>query len=118
MTFDTVDVNGLSPSFKDTAEALAAQTVKLGARRVEAGPFDTKIEGNNYIAVRTKDVRRFSLWLHPSMVDFAKPVRISVNGNQSEHVITESLLGALSSYRRRRNWSLVCHAEIKLTADQ
>ena len=61
MTFDTVDVNGLSPSFKDTAEALAAQTVKLGARRVEAGPFDTKIEGNNYIAVRTKDVRRFSL---------------------------------------------------------
>ena len=118
MTFDAVDVNGPSPSFKETAEAFEAQTLQLGTRRVEAGLVDARIAGDNHIAVRTENVRRFSVWLHPSMVDFARPVRISVNGKQSEYQITASLLDALRSYRRRRDWTLIYHAEIKLTAEQ
>ena len=118
MTFDAVDVQGPSPSFKETREAFEAQTLQLGTRNVEAGLVDARITGNNHIVVQTENVRRFSLWLHPSMVDFSKPLHISVNGKQSGHKITESLLDALRSYRRRHDWKLIYHTEINLSVNQ
>jgi hypothetical protein len=51
------------------------------------------------------------------MVDFSEPVRIAVNGNESQYDIRESLLDALRSYQRRRDWGLIYHAEIKLTTE-
>ena len=36
--------------------------------------------GNNHFEVTTDQVRELSLYLHPRMVDFDKPVRITVNG--------------------------------------
>ncbi|MEO2015919.1 MAG: hypothetical protein ABGZ53_16285 [Fuerstiella sp.] len=118
MTFDAVDVKGPSPSFKESQEAFNDQTVQLGTRNVDAGLVDATNAGNNHIVVKTENVRRFSVWLHPSMVDFSRPVRISVDGIQSEHEVTASLLDALRSYRRQRDWTLIYHAEIKLTAEQ
>ncbi|MDG1893438.1 MAG: hypothetical protein P8J37_00870 [Fuerstiella sp.] len=118
MTYDAVELKGPSPSFKETAEAFAAQTIQLGTRSVAAGLVDARIEGDNRVAVQTENVRRFSLWLHPSMVDFFRPVRVLVNGQESEHKVTASLLDALRSYQRRHDWRLIYHAEIKLTVDQ
>ncbi|MCP4787681.1 MAG: hypothetical protein GY903_16845 [Fuerstiella sp.] len=118
MTFDAVEMKGPSPSFKETTEAFNAQTMQLGTGNVAAGLVDARNEGNNHITVQTENVRRFSVWLHPSMVDFSRPVRISVNGKLSEHRITESLLDALRSYRRRHDWRLIYHAEIKLAVER
>ena len=51
------------------------------------------------------------------MVDFSEPVRIAVNGIESEHDVSESLLDALRSYQRRRDWGLIYPAEISLTIE-
>jgi hypothetical protein len=115
ISFDAVKVNGPSPSFKETREAFEAQTLSVGSTQVAAGLVDARIEEDNHVIVQTENVREFSIWLHPSTVDFSRPVRVSVNGTQSDHEIAASLLDALRSYQRRQDWRLIYHAEIKLT---
>ena len=39
-------------------------------------------KGNNHFDVTSKNVRKFSIFLHPNMVDFDKPVTITANGKQ------------------------------------
>jgi predicted esterase len=117
ISYDAVDLDGPSPRWKETREAFDAQELRVGSRLVQAGLVDAKIAGDNRIVIRTENVKRFSLWLHPSMVDFSEPVRIAVNGNESQYDIRESLLDALRSYQRRRDWGLIYHAEIKLTTE-
>jgi predicted esterase len=118
ISFDEVDVDGPWPAWKETREAFDAQTLQIGTRRVKAGIVDAKIAADNRIEVRSENVQRFSIWLHPSMVDFARPVQIAVNGVESEHDVRESLLDALRSYRRRQDWGLIYHKEITLTVKQ
>ena len=110
--FDRIQLNGPSPSFGESEEDFAAQSLELVSEPVNAGLVDAKIVGENKIVVETENVKSFSLWLHPSMVDFAKPLLLSVNGVESQHPIKASLASALESYQRLRDRSQVCHAKL------
>ena len=71
--------------------------------------------GTNRLEVTTKNVSRFTLWLHPQMVDFADPIRITLNGEPCvNRRVTPSLATLLESFDRRRDWGLVYPAKIAL----
>ncbi len=77
--------------------------------------IDAVNQGNNSITVTAQNVKRFTLWLHPQMVDFAKPVTLLVNGKtRFKDKVTPSLLTALESYQRRTDWGLVYPAKIEV----
>ncbi len=116
--FDSVKLMGPGPSFRETSEDFHKQTFRLEKRPVKAGCVDARIEDNNRIVIRTENVQRFSIWLHPSMVDFSQPVRVSVNGRDSEHAVKASLLDALRSYQRRGDWGMTYYAEIVLNRSE
>lgn len=72
-------------------------------------------KGDNLIEVTTSNVARFTVWLHPRMVDFCQAVRVTVNGEpRFEGKVEPSLGTALESFERRRDWGLVYPAKITL----
>ncbi len=73
--------------------------------------------GDNRFEVRTQHVDSFSIWLHPSMVDFSRPITVIANGVLSEHPCEPSLLTALESIERRHDWGLIYHARIMVNVD-
>lgn len=112
--FDRAILNGPSPSFGESAEKFHEQSFQLDVQPVKAGLVDATLQRDNRIVVLTDNVKKFTLWLHPSMVDFSKPVHVTLNGTDSAHVVTPSLLDALRSYQRREDWRLVYHAAVPL----
>ena len=49
------------------------------------------------------------------MVDFARPVRVTVDGKQAfDRRVSPSLSAALRSFERRRDWGLIYTAEIQI----
>jgi pimeloyl-ACP methyl ester carboxylesterase len=71
--------------------------------------------GDNTINVTTQNVKRFTVWLHPKMIDVAKPVTVMVNGKQRFAAkVTSSLATALESYQRRGDWGLIYPIKIEL----
>jgi predicted esterase len=72
--------------------------------------------GDNTIAVTARNVARFTVWLHPRMVDLAKPVVIVVNGQERfSGMMKPSLATALESYLRRNDWGLIYPTKVELT---
>jgi predicted esterase len=93
-------------------------TWRLEHRTVErkGSAIEAVNRGDNTIAVTTKNVARFTVWLHPRMIDLGKPVTILVNGRQRfSGKVKPSLATALESYRRRDDWGLVYPIKIELT---
>ena len=75
--------------------------------------------GDNQLSVTTANVARLTLWLHPKMVDFARPIRVTLNGRPSfDGLVTPSLPTLLDSFERRRDWGLVYPARISLEAGE
>lgn len=71
--------------------------------------------GNNTIEISTQNVARFTVWLHPRMIDVRQPVRIVVNDKvQFEGHVKPSLAVALESYERRRDWGLIYPIRVPL----
>ena len=65
--------------------------------------IDAVNRGDNTIAVTTQNVARFTLWLHPRMVDVSKPVVVRVDGKQRfDGRVRPCLATALESYERKR----------------
>ena len=61
------------------------------------------------------NVSRFTLWLHPEMVDFSKPIRITLNGKlHFDRRVSPSLATLLESFERRGDWGLVYPAKTTL----
>jgi predicted esterase len=118
LPFDKVVMDGPRPTRGETQEAFDQQTFRLEDQPVKAGLVDATVEDGNRIVIHTQNVRKFSVWLHPSMVDFSRPVLVSVNGQETGHTVKPTLLNALRSYQRRGDWGLIYHAEISLTADE
>lgn len=78
--------------------------------------IDAVNRGGNRIDVTTLNVARFTVWLHPKMVDVAKPVTIRVNGKvRYTGPVRPSLSTALKSYERRRDWGLIYPIKIELS---
>ena len=72
-------------------------------------------QGDNRFDVTTRNVRRFGIWLHPRMVDLAKPVRVVVNGKLAfDAHVKPSVSAALRSFERRRDWGLIYNAELQI----
>ncbi len=79
--------------------------------------IDAMNRGNNRIDVTTQNVARFTIWLHPKMVDLAKPVTVSVDGAvRFAGRVKPSLKTALESYKRRQDWGLIYPIKIALQA--
>ena len=71
--------------------------------------------GDNTIVVTTRNVARFTIWLHPKMVDVRKPVTVVVNGNNRfTGKVKPSLATALESYERRGDWGLIYPMKIEI----
>jgi poly(3-hydroxybutyrate) depolymerase len=69
--------------------------------------------GDNRFEVTTTGVSRFTLWLHPAMVDFNKPVELTVNkALQIEQSVTPNCATMLDSFARRHDWKLVYPAKM------
>jgi poly(3-hydroxybutyrate) depolymerase len=63
---------------------------------------------DNTIEVTTRNVARFTVWLHRSMVDVSQPVRIIVDGKpRFQGRVSPSLATAIESYNRRHDWGLI-----------
>jgi hypothetical protein len=74
--------------------------------------------GENRLKVATTNVSRFTVWLHQAMVDFGKPIEITVNDEpRFKERVAPSLVTVLESYERRRDWGLVYPAKIRLDVD-
>ncbi len=71
--------------------------------------------GNNRFKARTLHVEFYSLWLHPKMVDFDRPIEVTTNGVTAEYTCKPSLLVALESYERRNDWGLIYHVKIPIS---
>jgi predicted esterase len=114
--YDSIRLTG--PSVAKTAEDLGKQGYTLGKTSLAGGRVDAVLKGDNVIEVKSENVRSFSLWLHPKMVDFGRLVAVVWNGVRSEHVVSPSLLDALRSFERKRDWGLIYHAEVVLGQGQ
>lgn len=91
-------------------EDLAFDDWKLEHRKTqrEGSALEAKNLGNNTIEVTTQHVTRFTVWLHPKMIDVSRPVRVIVDGETAfEGRVKPSLATALDSYQRRRDWGLI-----------
>jgi predicted esterase len=91
---------------------------RLSSQKVEreGSLLDAMNYGNNLIAVNAVHVSRFTVWLHPRMVDLSKPVHIHVNQKRVfAEKVTSSLVTSLESYQRRGDWGLIYPIKIELT---
>lgn len=91
---------------------------RLSAAKVEreGSLLDAMNYGNNLIAVNAVHVSRFTVWLHPRMVDLSKPVHIHVNQKRVfAEKVTSSLVTSLESYQRRGDWGLIYPIKVELT---
>lgn len=58
-----------------------------------------------HINVVTQNVKRFTVWLHPKMIDATQPVKLIINGKpRFADKVSHSLATALESYERRADW--------------
>ena len=77
--------------------------------------IDAVNRGHNQITLTTANVAECTVWLHPRMVDVAKPINIVLNGKQVfANRVQPSLFVALESYERRHDWGLIYPIKIVL----
>ena len=75
-------------------------------------------DGDNRFTVRTTNVKRLSLWLHPKMVDVSRPAVIRLDGKtRTVDIPKPSLAVALDSYKRCRDWGLIYPIRLRLSVD-
>jgi predicted esterase len=75
--------------------------------------------GDNTVAVSTQNVARFTVWLHPRMIDVKKPVKVVVNEEtRFNQRVEPSLATALESYERRRDWGLIYPMKVEIDLPQ
>ena len=78
---------------------------KIEERKWFVEPFLVQAEraaDSNEIKVTAAGAREIRLYLHERMVDFAKPVSVTVNGSRSTHTVKPSVEVLLESARRDR----------------
>jgi predicted esterase len=104
-TDGTIEYDELATNGADDFDEwrLRHRTTELDGASIEA-----LNRGDNTFEVTTRNVARFTVWLHPRMIDVRKPVTVIVNREpQFSGVVTPSLATALESYVRRRDWGLI-----------
>ena len=98
----------------ETMEQFYAQGYRLETIQMPGSIVEAEIIGENTIHVKTQNVQSLSLWLHPAMVDFSRPVTVIVDGRKKSYHVQASLVDALRSYKRRQDWGLIYYAELPI----
>lgn len=98
-----------------TYDAWATWNLNHTTEAVRGGMIHGHNAGNNTFELTTDNVDELSLWLHPVMADPSRPVHVSVNGVSRDYTCNPTLLDALRSYERRRDWNMSYQCEIQIT---
>lgn len=113
ITFDVA--NDMHDGDYSTYEAWADFTLEHGTEEVAGGMIHGHNAGGNTIELTTDNVDELSVWLHPYMVDTSAPIHINVNGVTHDYTCNPTLLDALRSYERRRDWQMSYQCEIEVS---
>jgi len=115
LEFDALKSNGKGHRKDGTLEEWNSWRLTRSKVEHRGAMVEAINKGDNLIEVTTSNVARFTVWLHPRMVDFCQAVRVTVNGEpRFEGKVEPSLGTALESFERRRDWGLVYPAKITL----
>jgi hypothetical protein len=115
LEYDALQSNGRGHSKDGPAEEWSQWELRYKKVQRSGAMIEAVNLGQNRLNVTITNVSRFTLWLHPQMVDFAEPIRITLNGQPcGNRRITPSLATLLESFERRRDWGLVYPAKITL----
>jgi hypothetical protein len=86
--------------------------LNLKRKHINGGLIEAFIDGRNLIEVTPVNVKKFTLWLHPDMIDFSN-LRVMVQGVEMfSGKIAPSLVTLLESYQRRRDWGMLYSAKL------
>jgi len=113
ITYDRLINVWPEPKPKTPREKWEAWRLTCRKERHHGALVDATNRGGNAFDVVAHNVKRFALWLHPKMVDFGKPVSVTVNGRLAfEALVQPTVSTALRSFERRHDWGLIYPAEI------
>ncbi|MFC1717946.1 hypothetical protein ACFL6S_30070 [Candidatus Poribacteria bacterium] len=115
IAFDAAQETGPPREWDESSEDFGKQGFQIVEAMVEAGLVDAEYKGDNVFEIKTENVRKISIWLHPKMVDFTKSITVVLNGKKRTYEVGPTLLDALRSYERRRDWGLIYHCELLIT---
>jgi dienelactone hydrolase len=100
------DVNTFSP--------VPLMSRELFGRRRPSGRVDVERRGNSFEA-RTRGVQAFTLLLSPDVVDFGKPVRVTVNGRTvHDGIVTKDVATLLKWAARDLDRTMLYGAELHI----
>lgn len=89
--------------------------VNLFSRSKPSGRVDVEREGNAF-DVKTRGVQELTLLLSPEVIDFAKPVRVTVNGRSVHDAIVKKQIATLLKWAAKDNdRTMLYGAELKIT---
>jgi poly(3-hydroxybutyrate) depolymerase len=115
LTYDTTKHEGAKQFWGMPRENWGDWALKHVRKERPGAMVDATNLGGNRFEATTHNVRRFAIWLHPRMVNFSKPVQVTVNGAPAlEQRVQPSIVTALDSYERRRDWGLIYPAKIEV----
>lgn len=115
LPYDTVRGNGRSGRKDCPIEQWSQWELRHRRIRRKGASIEAINRGANRLEITTANVSRFTVWLHPKMVDLGKPVRITLNGAPPiARRAAPSLVTLLDSFERRGDWGLVYPARIML----
>lgn len=84
----------------------------LSRKHINGALVEAVVDDRNLIEVTPVNVKKFTLWLHPEMVDFSN-LKVFVQGVELFNgKVVPSLVTLLESYQRRRDWGLLYSAKI------
>ena len=103
-----VDTTEAQPSYCTTG-------FRLRRIRCPGGTIHAVNQGNNRIELLVHNLFAVTLWLHPTMVDFTRPITVLVNGEtRFEDTVEPNLGDAVESFWRRRDPATICPAKIEI----
>lgn len=118
LPYDCLHAEGARQFWKMPLENWQDWRIVRERRDLPGASVEAINQGENRFDVTTRNVRRFCIWLRPKMADFAKPIRVTVNGRVAfDQPVKPAVSTALASFERRRDWGLIYPAQIELTVE-
>jgi hypothetical protein len=104
-TSGDIEYDELIPHYPDSFTNWRLEYRKVA---LHGASLDAINRHDNTIQVTTRNVARFTVWLHPRMVDVSRPVTIVVDGTvRFQGRVIPTLATAMESYQRREDWGLI-----------
>ncbi len=109
--YGTFEIDHLEPT--ESLPSYCTTDFRHYTARVPGGMVHATNEGDNCIAIRAHNVDELTVWLNGKMVDFVRPVRVTINGEVvHDDVPQPSLKTLLQSFDRRRDPGMLFPARL------